>query len=60
MYHTDSAFRGLDPPIVSAIAKKFAPKRIESHDKSEAWWPQYTLSRLDWKVHPTWLLPEGG
>ena len=31
---------GLDSSIVSAIAKKFAPKRIESHDKSEAWWPQ--------------------
>jgi asparagine synthase (glutamine-hydrolysing) len=31
---------GLDSSIVSAIAKKFAPKRIESQDKSEAWWPQ--------------------
>ena len=31
---------GLDSSIVSAIAKKFAPKRIESDDKSEAWWPQ--------------------
>ena len=31
---------GLDSSIVSAIAKKFAPKRIEAHDKSEAWWPQ--------------------
>ena len=31
---------GLDSSIVSAIAKKFAPKRIESHDISEAWWPQ--------------------
>jgi asparagine synthase (glutamine-hydrolysing) len=31
---------GLDSSVVSAIAKKFAPTRIESHDKSEAWWPQ--------------------
>ncbi|MGC1391086.1 MAG: asparagine synthase B [Bacteroidales bacterium] len=31
---------GLDSSVVSAIAKKFAPKRIESYDMSEAWWPQ--------------------
>jgi asparagine synthase (glutamine-hydrolysing) len=31
---------GLDSSVVSAIAKKFARKRIESQDKSEAWWPQ--------------------
>jgi len=31
---------GLDSSVVSAIAKKFAPKRIETEDKSEAWWPQ--------------------
>ncbi|MGA1976600.1 MAG: asparagine synthase B [Bacteroidales bacterium] len=31
---------GLDSSIVSAIAKKFASKRIETQDKSEAWWPQ--------------------
>jgi asparagine synthase (glutamine-hydrolysing) len=31
---------GLDSSVVSAIAKKFAPKRIESDDKAEAWWPQ--------------------
>jgi asparagine synthase (glutamine-hydrolysing) len=31
---------GLDSSIVSAVAKKFAPKRIESGDKAEAWWPQ--------------------
>jgi asparagine synthase (glutamine-hydrolysing) len=31
---------GLDSSVVSAIAKKFAPKRIESQDKIEAWWPQ--------------------
>jgi len=27
---------GLDSSVVSAIAKKFAPKRIESQDKSES------------------------
>ena len=31
---------GLDSSITSAIAKKYAQKRIESDDKSEAWWPQ--------------------
>jgi asparagine synthase (glutamine-hydrolysing) len=31
---------GLDSSVVSAVAKKFAPKRIESDDKAEAWWPQ--------------------
>jgi asparagine synthase (glutamine-hydrolysing) len=31
---------GLDSSIISAIAKKFAPKRIESGDRTDAWWPQ--------------------
>lgn len=31
---------GLDSSITSAIAKKYAQKRIESDDKSEAWYPQ--------------------
>ena len=31
---------GLDSSIISAVAKRFAPKRIESGDKTEAWWPQ--------------------
>lgn len=31
---------GLDSSIVSAVAKKYAPKRIEAQDKTEAWWPQ--------------------
>lgn len=31
---------GLDSSITSAIAKKFAAKRIESGDQSEAWYPQ--------------------
>jgi asparagine synthase (glutamine-hydrolysing) len=31
---------GLDSSIVSAVARKFAPRRIEAGDKTEAWWPQ--------------------
>ncbi len=31
---------GLDSSITSAIAKKYAQRRIESDDTSEAWWPQ--------------------
>lgn len=31
---------GLDSSVISAIAKKFAARRIESHDLSDAWWPQ--------------------
>lgn len=31
---------GLDSSITSAIAKKYAEKRIESNDAEAAWWPQ--------------------
>ncbi len=31
---------GLDSSIISAIAKKFAAKRIESGNTQDAWWPQ--------------------
>ncbi|MFD2823186.1 asparagine synthase B [Lacinutrix iliipiscaria] len=31
---------GLDSSITSAIAKKYAQRRIEDDDKAEAWWPQ--------------------
>lgn len=31
---------GLDSSITSAVAKKYAEKRIESDDKEGAWWPQ--------------------
>lgn len=31
---------GLDSSIVSAVAKKYASRRIEDDDYSEAWWPQ--------------------
>jgi asparagine synthase (glutamine-hydrolysing) len=31
---------GLDSSIISAVAKKFASKRIESGNNQDAWWPQ--------------------
>ncbi|MCH5328363.1 MAG: asparagine synthase B [Coprobacter sp.] len=31
---------GLDSSIISAIAKKYAAKRIETDSRSDAWWPQ--------------------
>ncbi len=31
---------GLDSSVTSALAKKFASKRIESNDQQDAWWPQ--------------------
>lgn len=31
---------GLDSSVISAIAKKYAAKRIETADQQDAWWPQ--------------------
>ena len=31
---------GLDSSVISAIAKKYAAKRIETGGQSDAWWPQ--------------------
>ncbi|HEY0750580.1 MAG TPA: asparagine synthase B [Chitinophagaceae bacterium] len=31
---------GLDSSIISAIAKKYSARRVESGDLKEAWWPQ--------------------
>ncbi|MBP5584170.1 MAG: asparagine synthase B [Bacteroidales bacterium] len=31
---------GLDSSVISAIAKKYAPKRIETNSMQDAWWPQ--------------------
>jgi asparagine synthase (glutamine-hydrolysing) len=31
---------GLDSSITSALAKKYAERRIEADDKEKAWWPQ--------------------
>jgi len=31
---------GLDSSLVAAIAKKYASRRVEEDEKTEAWWPQ--------------------
>jgi asparagine synthase (glutamine-hydrolysing) len=31
---------GLDSSVISAIARKFSARRIETDDQQEAWWPQ--------------------
>jgi asparagine synthase (glutamine-hydrolysing) len=31
---------GLDSSIISAVAKKFAAKRVENGSENDAWWPQ--------------------
>ena len=31
---------GLDSSVISAVAKKYASRRVESNGKQEAWWPQ--------------------
>ncbi|GIX35228.1 MAG: asparagine synthase B [Lysobacteraceae bacterium] len=31
---------GLDSSLVAAIAKKYAARRVEEDEKTEAWWPQ--------------------
>jgi len=31
---------GLDSSIIAAVTQKFSKKRVESGDKSSAWWPQ--------------------
>ena len=31
---------GLDSSVISAIAKKYAAKRIETDNTADAWWPQ--------------------
>ncbi len=43
---------GLDSSIISAVAKRFAPKRIESNDKQDAWWPQLHSFAIGLKGSP--------
>lgn len=43
---------GLDSSVISAIAKKFAPKRIESGNKLDAWWPQLHSFAIGLKDSP--------
>ena len=42
---------GLDSSITSALAKKFASKRVESGDTKGAWWPQLHSFLLGLKDH---------
>ena len=43
---------GLDSSITSAIAKKYAAKRIESDDQKEAWYPQLHSFSIGLKGSP--------
>ena len=43
---------GLDSSITSAIAKKYAEKRIESGDTERAWWPQLHSFAIDLEDSP--------
>ena len=46
---------GLDSSVISAIAKKFAARRIETDDKKEAWWPQLHSFAIGLKDAPDLL-----
>ena len=43
---------GLDSSIISALAKRFASKRIEENDKKDAWWPQLHSFAIGLKGSP--------
>ena len=43
---------GLDSSIISAVAKKYASRRIESGDRDTAWWPQLHSFALGLKGAP--------
>lgn len=43
---------GLDSSVISAIAKKYARKRIETDNQSEAWWPQLHSFAIGLKGSP--------
>jgi asparagine synthase (glutamine-hydrolysing) len=43
---------GLDSSIVSAIAKKYAARRIETEDLKDAWWPQLHSFAVGLKESP--------
>lgn len=43
---------GLDSSIISAIAKKYSARRIESDDAQEAWWPQLHSFAIGLKGSP--------
>ena len=43
---------GLDSSVVSAIAKKYAGRRIETQDMKDAWWPQLHSFAVGLKESP--------
>lgn len=43
---------GLDSSIVSAVAKKYAARRIETEDLKDAWWPQLHSFAVGLKESP--------
>lgn len=43
---------GLDSSIISAIAKKYSARRIESEDLKDAWWPQLHSFAVGLKESP--------
>ncbi|MDR3267214.1 MAG: asparagine synthase B, partial [Tannerella sp.] len=43
---------GLDSSIISAVAKKYAGRRIESDNTAEAWWPQLHSFAIGLKDSP--------
>jgi asparagine synthase (glutamine-hydrolysing) len=43
---------GLDSSLISAIAKKYAARRIESNDLKDAWWPQLHSFAIGLKGSP--------
>jgi asparagine synthase (glutamine-hydrolysing) len=43
---------GLDSSIISAIAKKYAARRIETEDLKDAWWPQLHSFAVGLKESP--------
>ena len=45
---------GLDSSVISAIAKKYARKRIETNNQSEAWWPQLHSFAVGLRGAATW------
>ncbi|HUQ96437.1 MAG TPA: asparagine synthase B [Chitinophagaceae bacterium] len=46
---------GLDSSIISAIAKKYAARRIETEDLKDAWWPQLHSFAVGLKESPDLL-----
>jgi asparagine synthase (glutamine-hydrolysing) len=43
---------GLDSSIISAVAKKYAARRIETEDLKDAWWPQLHSFAVGLKESP--------